>query len=1435
MNSTHKAVQRGVLRAEYLLWLCLAMVYVPVVHMIYQRRSPVKQAPPAQAVSDFRFSINEGMEGVDLWINEVYLGKTPVVIDAPTFREKVSPVTQAPEGAGEGLSESSTRCMGFYLRERPSRAYVPQEKTVYPYYARVAFHGLPGYGSGRMNSSSSRTHQGRRVVQRGFSFQVTFPGSKERNELLLAQARLRNYEVDRDWIEWWEAQGNLAWKKLYGLAFREWLHLGVHNHLSHVEPVATEPGLVSILDQWAALRFGLDQVHDPDSAWQAFMRMQEQVVSSGYSSVDMSGYALRRLIPHLDVSRFVQWACQRVQAQDLFRYYSLYLGGKPTLQSVNLWQRDTRTNDHFALDAILLMDRHLDAQDDTRPNPLEAELCARLWIQHWVSHQDSLTFAARLGGEGFDRVFARARRRAQRGDRRFTRQRVSSELSGADAWLLLLAQLDSAAGEQFRQAHAHDILSLVQKIVTTMSRDQVFRFGALDFLTLDTHRGQDCVGARLWPQVKDILQRLKHQYRDSLLHKQWKYLFLVEPALPLEAYVQCWQENSAACDDLDDLLELLNLVAVARRQQILQALIAHTRSRLPQVPAEDKREITQLLQKMQRMLALTSQTHYAQYIANSLDSVLERRRNELKSFIRDEWQNHPFGQVLIHSANRELRRLAVDLIAAYPIGEHVDRLEALLQDEDGGIRRNAQKALERLQAQRLLSWKTVGQTGPPVRTTRSRPVSVQARIYRPDRDHSDAFEVLTLQADLIQEKSRDAAGQTLWTTREVQMEPRQMKRPRDKRIVVVLPADQNDVDVQAWMGHTLYASYVLMGSNAVLRKETPRPYRNLPQARSVRILDAHQDPIAEAEVSLVLTDGARRLGFRVPVGKTDTLGHIDLPALGNFNMRAHALYIAHRDYGATQLVLSGRKRSATLSTTLLHANSAALSKAVRGRVLDLQGRPVKQARVTLLPAGRRAARGHRPPPDLVAYTDDAGHFALGLPDEADERLLTPKQLVRVEAPAVAGLLPYIGECPVGEPSDILMGRGHSLHRFVFADANGLITDPNVLGQIQVTHRGAPYNVFTRTADQWRDPIPTPPGQFDASHKSHYFRSVQISASSPESVTFAALPFPRYTGRIVHGITGEPLAGAFISFSRPFNDLQYSDFNDTDWTVLHQWSLSERQSAKAEALLRKYQTVDGLTRSSTTGRFRLETHPDIRSAPHPPTSLSVFEKDYMPFSVSLERSKATAENVIDVGDVKLFPAARIKLGIDSAGDYVQIMPIPIIDPNNSPAWTQVFERHAHFSYHHWHRLESPRWIHVPAEVSFKLYLNPGGSEWTPHLMESSILLEQGQTLDLGTVKLEPMMEVVIRVTDAKGQALPGVAIYRVQDPDRVRFPTGHAGRARFHLGQTDQEGKRKVTIYPDTEGEFEACWEDKTVIQAFRFSNQGEASEEFVMMIDGEEP
>ncbi len=102
------------------------------------------------------------MTGVDLWINDVYMGKTPVVTDVHEFRDKVKLVTQPPRNATEGLSPYRTRYMGFSGNGRPAGS------SISPYYARVSFNGFEGYGSGGQNFRGSSSHGS----TTGFNFQL---------------------------------------------------------------------------------------------------------------------------------------------------------------------------------------------------------------------------------------------------------------------------------------------------------------------------------------------------------------------------------------------------------------------------------------------------------------------------------------------------------------------------------------------------------------------------------------------------------------------------------------------------------------------------------------------------------------------------------------------------------------------------------------------------------------------------------------------------------------------------------------------------------------------------------------------------------------------------------------------------------------------------------------------------------------------------------------------------------------------------------------------------------------------------------------------------------------------------------------------------------------------------------------------------------------
>ena len=1334
MTSPQMRVRRRVWMADAAITVYLLLFYLTFAGVSIQHARQSDLSDQGKHIDEYHFTVDDGMTGVDLWINDVYIGQTPVVIDVREFRDKVQPVSQPPQNATEGLSENKVRYMGFNLNKNDAslRRGGFVESQDYAYYARVSFNGFEGYGSIGQNSSSSSSNGQISIKSTGFDIQVDFPVLQKRAELLLDQARLNNYIVDEDWIEGLESLGDLAWKALYYTAYRQWFLDGtnLYNKFSHIEPMVTEPGLITILDQWASLRFGLDQIDDPESAWQAFLRVKEEATLSGYTIADITGHALRMLIPRLDTTQFTRWACQQIQELDQgSSAYQLLLGWKPALQGINLWQNRWRSSDAFVVDAIWFMDQYLDQQNDRVFNSIEEDVCEQILVQHFPTYPQALLFAARLGGEGVDRVFERAWRRSQKGDPRFIQTQSFWGTSISEVWLFLLAHLDNEAGRMFRQSHADDMLSLVQSMLTENPQNpqgNLFCMGELDFFTLDTDRGSDCVGARLWPRLNSIFKSLKDDYGNTLLQKQWKCLLLVEPSLPLETYVECWQENVEDSDRLEELLGWLEAVEVKRRQNILELLIADTRDRLAQFSENDKNEMERLLQKMRRALALTSEERYEVYIANSLQRADSDQRSHLKQEIREDWQWHPYPAILAGSTDREIRLLAVDLIASYPVGDTIRYVEELQHDSDDIVCQAAQEVLDELQSKRAQSWQVLNNSNVPVKTQRSRQVSLQARIYDLSLESSDRFKPVTLSGRFV-ERRLSSTGQEDWSGVDLQLDRIKRNGRQDRRMIVLDPNDQNDVAVQAWLGHCLYTWLPGFNPQGVFdRGNKPRP-QALSEPTEVTILDAYQSPIPAAKIHLVLRDGNREFRLRVPVGTTDAKGMIVLPALSSWSSQAEAIYVSHPDYGQTQIRIGKQRLTDVLRTSLVRLDGESSQDILRGRVLDDSGRPMGQARVSVVSQDRlRSGRPLNPQPSVV-FTDNQGIFTLVPDQEAEQEDHEVEYLVRVDAPESLGL-PYWTTYRHEEDIEIVMGQGWTQHRFQFEDANGLITDPNVLKQIHVSYGGAQPRRFYQCGDYWLHPVSTPLGSYRASHKNLCFQSVELDANSPETVTFASLPMPSFTGRVVHGITGEPLKGVFVSYDQPFNDNLYSDINDAQWEILHQWGQSPQQTQQAEAFLRTIQDVHGLTRTSAAGRFCLQTNAKTKDD----DTLSFFDQDYMAFYRSKSDMDERAANEYDTGDIKLFPAARVKLGLNNPVS-IEICPFPVV-AEDAPQWAQAFQRYASFSYHRWHRIREPRSIFVPAGVTFQLKLY-AGKRWIPLLIDTPVYLEQGQEMDLGRVTLE----------------------------------------------------------------------------------------------------
>ena len=253
-----------------------------------------------------RYTINIsgcGVRGADLWVNDVYLGKTPYATTLDEFTKKVPYWPEPPKGLTDKTDSVQVPQYGAprtYYRSEPTwiefklpRRPEPRrdrhkrrratrgrsgEGEQLKYYARVKYAGEWGYyGGGRGGGGGGGGYR----YHAHTHFNVVFPARQARLESLLNQARLKDYRVDSAWFEAIETYGADGW-----LALRK--------------AADAEPEMMQVLDQWAIWKHDLSKAVDADSAWSALERIRNEAEDRQmYITADPMGRAVELLIKAL--------------------------------------------------------------------------------------------------------------------------------------------------------------------------------------------------------------------------------------------------------------------------------------------------------------------------------------------------------------------------------------------------------------------------------------------------------------------------------------------------------------------------------------------------------------------------------------------------------------------------------------------------------------------------------------------------------------------------------------------------------------------------------------------------------------------------------------------------------------------------------------------------------------------------------------------------------------------------------------------------------------------------------------------------------------------------------------------------------------------------------------------------------------------------------
>ncbi|UCF17036.1 MAG: carboxypeptidase regulatory-like domain-containing protein, partial [Phycisphaerales bacterium] len=354
----------------------------------------------------------------------------------------------------------------------------------------------------------------------------------------------------------------------------------------------------------------------------------------------------------------------------------------------------------------------------------------------------------------------------------------------------------------------------------------------------------------------------------------------------------------------------------------------------------------------------------------------------------------------------------------------------------------------------------------------------------------------------------------------------------ESAVVVLAGADQDDDAVARTIGNNVFAdSYEKAKTHTIWYGRFDRPD---PEPRVFK--DALDSPIPKASVDIFCRHLSGEPEIYLGKARTDEQGRLEIPNLDG-SLNSLAFIVSHPEYGVSRVVRH-LLRDSELVVPSVPRTTEAYQRSARGTVMDPEGNPVSGATVqctNVSTLGEGLINGLRGWTYEV-LTDKEGTFSLYLPNEKrrDDRghLIPPKSKynVRIEAPKELGLLPYVESIQNDRYAAIVLERGGRFRTFAFEDANGLITDPRKLQYIGVTVRRPDRSRVSIGYNDFKNGGIFPPGEYCATMygtENYEFQPLVVDERSPDELLFRLPDDIFYHGRVVHGLTGEPMPGAFV--------------------------------------------------------------------------------------------------------------------------------------------------------------------------------------------------------------------------------------------------------------------------------------------------------------------
>jgi hypothetical protein len=299
-----------------------------------------------------------------------------------------------------------------------------------------------------------------------------------------------------------------------------------------------------------------------------------------------------------------------------------------------------------------------------------------------------------------------------------------------------------------------------------------------------------------------------------------------------------------------------------------------------------------------------------------------------------------------------------------------------------------------------------------------------------------------------------------------------------------------------------------------------------------------------------------------------------------------------------------------------------------------------------------------------------------------------------------------------------------------------------------------------------------PGEYGASYHDGRGREIEwqmlsVDKSSPEKLRFKVPPPVVYSGRVVDGVTGKPLAGAFVGGWNSTSHNNMALITPDEWAAMEKLPAKPAIQEPAFKPLRALYGFLAIVRTDNDGRFTLTQTSEQKFY-----GVMAFARQRLPLTMANYgfRDQLKKGRSVDTGDVPLFAAARLRVHpvFDVApGRNLPVRPRWQAVKDGQAAWFPKFaaatksSEQREFGQVHWLKLNVEQPLLVPADVRFQIeFSSPYDDKWVPANREEVFQLRAGEEADYGELKFDPALEVKVRVVGPDGKPVEGVPVRRL---------------------------------------------------------------------------